>query len=75
MPKKVVENTKFFILVFLFSKERYLKLVFLEKTKQLKTVANKVNVPVHKNQKHVILKNKNQPNLLSKLNLLAFLKI
>ena len=43
-----------------------------EKTK---TAANNVNVPVHKNQKHVILKNRNQPNLLSKLKWFEDLKI
>ena len=38
-----------------------------EKPVQNLSQANNVNVPVHKNQKHVILKNRNQPNLLSKL--------
>ena len=43
--------------------------------KLLTITANVAKVPVHKNQKQLILKNSNQPNLDKKLILLASLKI
>ena len=48
---------------------------FCKLIKQLTTTANVAKVPVHKNQKQLILKNSNQPNFDKKLIFLLHLKI
>ncbi len=63
MLKKVKENKLLFNFVDSFRKENSLKLLDLVKIKKLITTAYKVRVPGHKNQKQLILKKSNHPNL------------